>query len=111
MALYDYPSSIEAGVQVGGTDQCFKRVSQDRVLIAAVGADLAFAKKNMWPQVETAGNVGKCHGRDDRGTFFGELTFGFVLKGLVEVVGDQHTKDRVAKELQPFVGGQIIVLK
>jgi len=100
----------QAAVDVHRADHRLEGVGQDRGLVPAAGDLLAPAEPDVVAQAELARHLGERAHLDHRGTELGQLSLGQVRVAAEQGVGHDQAENRVAEELEPLVGGRIVVL-
>src|SRR5579872_1470922 len=100
-----------AAVEVDRPDHRLDGVGQDRRLLASSRRVFASAQQQDRAEFEIAGDVGEHARVDDRGPHLGETALGHLRIGVVRVFRDDEAEDGVAREFQPFVGGQAAGLR
>jgi hypothetical protein len=109
-AVHQAGGSVQALVDVDGTEDRLEGVGQDRGLVPAAGGLLAAAEPDVVAQGEVAAHIGEGPHVDDRGAQLGQLPLRQLGVATEQRVGHDQAEHRVAEELQPLVGGQPTVL-
>ncbi len=101
---------LEATVNVDRADNGFERVRDDRRLGAPAGTLFPPPETKMRTETKIHSQIGERFGAHHSGFRLGQMPLGTAGELMVEKIGDDQAKDRVAKELEPFVAGPVIVL-
>src|SRR6056297_286829 len=102
--------ALQVGRHVHRADHRFHGVGEYRGLVVASGALLPLAEEQIVTKTQGAGNPSERLGVHYRGSKFRELSLRFVRKVSVQAPGNDDAENRIAEELQAFVGRQATVL-
>ncbi len=91
-------------VDVDRSDDRLGGVRQYGRLLPAPGGVLTLAEQQGDTEAELQGHVGQRRGVDDRGPDLGQLPFRQVGIGPEQELGDDEAENRIAQELEAFVG-------
>jgi hypothetical protein len=95
--------AAESAIQIHRSEQCFKRVDQQRLLLSPSGFLFSPSKMEMASEVELLGVLHEIRGTDKEPFQFREFSF-FEIRILSEErVADDESKNRIAKEFELFV--------
>lgn len=100
---HDFGRSCPSGINKDSAENCFERISKDRLFIATAGLVLASAEQHLWSYTDATGHHCKRCGVDDRGSELGQLALGQLGIDVVDVFSDRQPEYGVAKELEPFI--------
>ena len=95
-ALDDIPIMGESAVQEHCRQHCFHGIGQDGGTAAAAAGILALAQLQVASQIPLLGHQHQTALADQVGTDAGQVAFGQVGEGAVEVVGHDHAQHGVA---------------
>ena len=93
----------ESAVQEHCRQHCFHGIGQDGGTTAAAAGILALAQLQVASQIPLLGHQHQTALADQVGTDAGQVAFGQVGEGAVEVVGHDHAQHGVAQKFQAFV--------
>lgn len=95
--------SVPAGVDEDGTEDGFECVGEDGLFVPPAGLVFTPAEEQLGSDTDASSHDRKGGGVDHRRPQLGQLTFGQVVVGAVDVFGDGQAEYGIAKELEPFI--------